>query len=169
MTPEITLTTNRLKLRVLKPKDAAGYSQLGVSYRSTGPIDNEQKAREYLSKEEKDSFDIGIFLGDELVGTIEVCHMSWFDNEGAEICYTVKESHRNKGVATEACKGIINYLFSSMKMHKIYADTIEDNIASQRILEKLGFKLEGTIRDRRKKNGTWLDELQYGLLEDEWH
>ena len=55
-----------------------------------------------------------------------------------------------------------------MKYRKIYADTNQYNIVSQKTLLKIGFKLEGRIRERRKVKGRWTDELDYGLLRKEW-
>ena len=170
MRPKFLLHSKRLTFRPLELADAAQYALLGVSFRSTGKIDNAVKAKKYFLKsyDSKDSFDVGIFLSDKLIGTIEVCHMSWIGYKGAEICYSIQKKHWSHGYATEACRTVIDYCFSKMKLHKIYADTWPDNIASQRVLEKLGFTLEGRIREKHYSKGKASDELDYGLLRREW-
>jgi len=166
------LNSERLIIRPLEVKDAEAYSKLGCSYRSTGPIDNPKKAKQYIKKSLKseDSFDVGIFLKDsnEMIGTIELCHMKWFNFKAGEICYTIHQDHWGKGFATEATKAFIDYCFKEMNFRKVYADTVPDNVGSQKVLEKLNFTLEGTIRERHFKDGKWIDELDYGLLRDEW-
>jgi len=169
----LALKSERLFLRPLEFKDSSEYSELGVSYRSMGKINTLVKAKKWLTKSinSEDSCEIGIFLKDEqkLIGTIELCHMRWFDFKAGELCYTVHKNYREKGIATEAVSQVIDFCFKKMKFRKVYADTVPSNIASQRVLEKLGFKLEGTIRERHFKKGKWVDELDYGLLKKEWN
>ena len=169
---KLKLETERLIVKILSLKDAESYSKLGVSYRSTGKINNTQKAEEYIKKshKSKDSFDLGIFLKEnkKLIGTIELCHMNWFDFKAGEISYTIHKEHRKKGYVTEAIEPLIDYCFKNMKFIKIYADTEPNNIASNKVLKKLNFKLEGRIRKRHLKKGKWVDELDYGLLKEEW-
>jgi RimJ/RimL family protein N-acetyltransferase len=170
MKKKFVLKSERLILRPLELKDTLEYSKLGVSYRRFGKVNTLEKARKWIRKSLKaeDSFDVGIYLSDEMIGTIEFCHMSWFDYKGGEICYTIKKKFRGKGYGTEALRVFVKYCFNEMKLHKVYADTDKDNIASRRILEKVGFKLEGVIRERRKVKGKWMDEYDYGLLRREF-
>jgi len=71
MNTSFTLHTERLILKPLVLADASAYSLLGVSYRSTGALDNEIKAQEYLKKslQSEDSFDVGIFLDEKLTSS----------------------------------------------------------------------------------------------------
>jgi ribosomal-protein-alanine N-acetyltransferase len=45
---------------------------------------------------------------------------------------------------------------------------VADNVASTRVLEKVGMRLEGRLRDKEYDKGRWWDRLLYGLLGDEW-
>lgn len=165
----INLRTERTILRNANLKDAQEYSKIGISTFSQGEINTTKKARKCLSDnaKDKDSVEVAVILKEtgELIGHIELCHMSWWE-KGVEICRHFRKEYRGKGYGTEAARVLINYLFKK-GFRKIYADTNPDNIAAQRSLKKLGFRLEGRVRERRKINGKWTDELDYGLLRGE--
>lgn len=164
----------RIILRPLKESDADAYIKVDDSARINGKkvkIDNLIKAKKFIKQSWiYDSCYLGIFLkeNNELIGRIELCHMSWWDNNTGELAYKIIKKFRRKGFATEAIKILIDYCFKKLKYRKIYADTDQYNIPSQKTLIKAGFKLEGRIRERRKIKGKWLDELDYGLLKKEW-
>ena len=84
------------------------------------------------------------------------------------IGYKLLPSERNKGYCTEAVKIIVDYLFLSKNIVRIQAETNPRNIASQRVLEKVGFKKEGLIRKSVFVKGRWEDGLLYSLLREEW-
>jgi len=171
MKPKITqIETERLILREATLEDAEAYAKLGLATYSSGRINNPKVARKYLqdSFSNDDSIEVAVILKAEnaLIGHIELCHMKRFE-QGIEICYHLRRKYWGKGYATESSRAIIHYCFTKLGYRKIYADTEPTNLASQRVLEKLGFKLEGRIRQRRKIKGVWTDELDYGLLRGE--
>jgi RimJ/RimL family protein N-acetyltransferase len=53
-------------------------------------------------------------------------------------------------------------------MHRIWAHCAADNVGSAHVLEKLGMKLEGRLREKEFYKGKWWDKLIYGILIDEW-
>lgn len=66
-----------------------------------------------------------------------------------ELGYVLGEKYQHKGYALEAVEAIISYLFSEKKLYMIEAKYNERNTASGRLLSKLGFKVDGILRDRR--------------------
>lgn len=66
-----------------------------------------------------------------------------------ELGYVLGEKYQHKGYAIEAVETIISYLFLERKLYMIEAKYNENNIASGRLLSKLGFKTDGILRDRR--------------------
>ena len=58
--------------------------------------------------------------------------------------------------------------FQELKLHRISSWCIADNVASVRVLERLGMRMEGRLREERYFKKRWWDTLLYGLLEDEW-
>ena len=62
---------------------------------------------------------------------------------------------------------MVAYGFSELGLHRISSWCIADNVASARVLEKVGFQLEGRLRENEYFKGRWWDTLLYGLLESE--
>ena len=85
-----------------------------------------------------------------------------------EIGYTIIPSERSKGYCTEAVKIIVDYLFLSRDIVRIQAGTNPRNVASQRVLEKAGFRKEGLVRKSVFVRGKWEDGLLYSILREEW-
>jgi len=85
-----------------------------------------------------------------------------------EIGYSLIPSERGKGFCTEAVKIMVDYLFLSRDTRRIQAHTDTRNVASQKVLEKVGFKKEGVIRKSKFIRGEWRDEFLYSILREEW-
>src|SRR5512139_123541 len=87
----------------------------------------------------------------------------------ADIGYELAADQWGHGYATEAARAIVRFGFAELNVHRIWAWCIADNVASARVLERLGLKLEGRLRDKEFFKGRWWDTLMYGILENEWH
>jgi RimJ/RimL family protein N-acetyltransferase len=89
------------------------------------------------------------------------------DFEG-DIGYELAPQHWGKGYATEAARAMLDFGFRELGLHRISSWCIADNVASARVLERLGMKLEGRLRQNERFKGRWWDTLLYAILEDEW-
>lgn len=85
-----------------------------------------------------------------------------------EIGYALLPNERGKGYGTEALGIMIDYLFLSKEVMRIQAQTDLRNSASQRILEKVGFKKEGILRKNFFMRGELRDIYLYSILREEW-
>jgi RimJ/RimL family protein N-acetyltransferase len=85
-----------------------------------------------------------------------------------EIGYALVPSERDKGYCTEAIKIMVDYLFLSRDTMRVQAFTDTRNLASQKVLEKAGFKKEGVSRKDFFTRGTWTDDCLYSILREEW-
>ena len=85
-----------------------------------------------------------------------------------EIGYILVPSGRGKGYCTEAVNIMVDYLFLSKESRRIQAQTGLRNVASQKVLEKVGFKKEGTLRKNFFVRGEWRDAYIYSILREEW-
>lgn len=85
----------------------------------------------------------------------------------AEIGYWLGELHWGRGYMTEALRAVVSYTFRTLAYHRLEAGHFGWNMASGRVLEKAGFRLEGCQRERFFKNGEFTDNLVYGLLREE--
>ena len=85
-----------------------------------------------------------------------------------EIGYSLVPSERGKGFCSEAVKIMVDYLFLSKDIMRIQAQTDQRNAASQKVLEKAGFKKEGTLRKNFFMRGELRDCYIYSILREEW-
>lgn len=72
----------------------------------------------------------------------------------------------NRGYMTEAMREVIRIAFDGMGLHRIEANIIPRNVRSRRVVEKLGFTLEGMSRKYLRINGVWEDHLHYVVLNE---
>ena len=86
----------------------------------------------------------------------------------ADIGFELSPDFWGRGFATEAGKTMVEFGFSELKLHRISSWCIADNAASSRVLEKLGLRLEGRLRQNEYFKGRWWDTLVYGLLAEDW-
>jgi [ribosomal protein S5]-alanine N-acetyltransferase len=73
-----------------------------------------------------------------------------------------------QGYATEAAREMVRFGFAELGLHRIWAQCVADNAASVRVLEKIGLRREGRLREADWFKGRWWDGLIYGMLDDEW-
>lgn len=85
-----------------------------------------------------------------------------------ELAYWLLPEFRGNGHASEAVSLLIDHGFDALELHRIYAQTLESNAASQGFLESLGFTLEGQFREHHFMEGRRQDTYYYGLLRSEW-
>lgn len=86
----------------------------------------------------------------------------------ANIGYGMARVYWRHGYTTEALRALLTFGFSTMQLNRIQADLMTDNLPSMRLLEKLGFQVEGVMRER----GFWKDEFHdlhhFALLKRDW-
>lgn len=91
------------------------------------------------------------------------------DPRQVRIGYSLARAYWNQYYASEAVARMVDYLFGELHLHRIAADCDPENMASFRLLERLGFRREAHfIESFPLGNGRWGDEYYYGLLEHEW-
>ena len=85
-----------------------------------------------------------------------------------EIGYSLVPDERRKGYCSEAVEIMVDYLFLSKDIPRIQAHTDIENVASQKVLEKAGFKKEGILRKESFFRGEWRSSCVYSILREEW-
>lgn len=86
----------------------------------------------------------------------------------AELGYELAPDAWGNGYATEAARAMVSFGFSDLGLHRISAQCIAENVASVRVLQRLGMKQEGRLREKEHFKGRWWDVLLFGLLAEEW-
>ncbi len=104
------------------------------------------------------------FKGD-LAGGIGLHPQHDISRMNAELGYWIAEQYWGLGIATRAVKLLAGKGFELMGVSRIYARPFGTNVASQRVLQKAGFKLEAIIPGGFIKNGRYIDEHIYAIRE----
>lgn len=86
----------------------------------------------------------------------------------SEIGYLLARPHWGKGIAAEALTLVLDQLFLVENYRRVFADTDPDNVYSRRLLERLGFQLEGVLRAEWETHIGIRDTTLYGLLKEDW-
>jgi RimJ/RimL family protein N-acetyltransferase len=89
------------------------------------------------------------------------------ESRQGDIGYEIAPAFWGQGYATEAARAMLDFGFTNLRLHRIWARCLAENTASQRVLEKLGMRLEGRLRQDEYFKGRWWDTLIYAILEDE--
>lgn len=82
----------------------------------------------------------------------------------AQIGCTLARAHQGQGIAAEAVSRLVEYLFADLGLHRVIGVCDLENQASRRLLERLGFHLEGVFRENVLFKGAWGSECVYALL-----
>jgi RimJ/RimL family protein N-acetyltransferase len=102
----------------------------------------------------------GALIGDVAVGRTHGGSM-------AEIGYTLAPSARGAGLATEAVRAVVSQLFAE-GVHRVYAGLDPANVASAKLLRRLGFRHEGRFIQAEQVRGRWCDDDRFAVLATEW-
>ena len=114
-----------------------------------------------------ESFRWFISFDGQIVGTVSLKNISHSMGYG-EIGYGLSESHHGKGIATAAVRLLVDKVFAETNLRRLVAYVHEENQASRRVLEKLGFQEEGLLREHYVIQGVPVNEVLYALLKREW-
>lgn len=175
-----TLRTERLVLRKMTLDDAEFYLRnfsdpTVVELTGFEPPKDLESAREELKEYCIDIFtsNAGIRWGITLRGSPELIgtcgFYKWVKRAyHAEIGYDLLAEHRDKGIMTEALAAMLDYLFGTVGMNRVYALIDPRNEASIGLVEGLGFKREGVLRESTYFRGRFLDDVVYSVLAREW-
>lgn len=101
-----------------------------------------------------------------LVGAITLSNVRRGVAETGTLGYWIGQPFAGHGYGTAAARAMVAYAFDELKLHRVDAACVPDNVASRRVLEKAGFALEGRARAYLKINGAWADHLLFGAVND---
>lgn len=171
-----TLSTARLVLRPLRLEDAAPlfamYSDIEfMRYWSFPVMKRFEQAVDYLARRMQGSAaEWEIVWAIELAATREVIGLcSLFNVEmaskRAEIGFGLQHPFWGQGYMSEAARAVVDCAFDVLRLRRLEADIDPRNVASARVVERLGFVREGLLRERWLIDGRVADSAIYGLLQ----
>ena len=125
--------------------------------------------REWQSEVPRRRFQLAIILREDgrLIGNCGIRRKPDNDWE-ADLGYELSPQYWGHGYATEAARAMVDFGFRQLDLQRISSWCIADNVASARVLERLGFVQEGRLRRNEFFKGRWWDTLLYALLAEEW-
>ena len=155
MQPPSTITTERLILRQPTDQDAelifeqyAGDLDV-TKYLSWQPHKSMAQTNEYLERcitawQEKSAFPFVLIRRNDarLIGMVEIR----IDNFKADLGYVLAKSLWGKGYMSEAVKALVDWSLKQTEIHRVWAVCDTENVASARVLEKVGMKREGILK-----------------------
>ena len=173
------LETPRLRLRLLTENDTEAAfrilsNPISMKYYGTAPHkDVEYTRKQYIhlmisrfKYRDAVSFVVTLKETDAYIGHINLVQ---FDRSFhfAEVAYIIDPEYWGKGYGTEALGRAVEFLLKDFKVHKIRASVFSKNLASKRVLEKLGFIQEGCLKDNMIIDGEFVDEYAMALISEE--
>lgn len=102
-----------------------------------------------------------------IIGDIGI-HFFGSENLQVELGITLNKFHQGKGYASEALKGIIDFLFNDLNKHRIMTSIDPDNIDSLNLMERIGFRKEGHFVKSLYWKNNWVDDVIYAILQEDW-
>ena len=102
--------------------------------------------------------------------TVGDANLDWLSERDrtAEVGFIFDPRRHGKGFATEAARAIVDWAFTTAGMHRVIGRTEARNVASARVLEKLGMRLEAHFVENEWVKNEWQSELVYSVLDREW-
>ena len=175
------LVTGRLVLRPFEPGDLAAF----VAYRSDPEVARFQgwdstfsmaDAERFLDEQRGVGFAqpgawLQLAIVDRATGQVHgdcAVHGSAEQPATAEVGVTLARGSQGRGVATEALTAVLDELFGPRQMHRVIAQVDDRNDAVRRLLDRLGFRLEGRLVEADWSKGEWTTLCSYALLDREW-
>ncbi|OQY83467.1 MAG: RimJ/RimL family protein N-acetyltransferase [Chloroflexi bacterium] len=114
-----------------------------------------------------DGYQGGIILDGTPVGTIGMHYVNR-RNRSTEVGYWLAETHGRQGIMTDVARVFVDDAFQRWDLNRVEIRTAAGNLRSQAVALRLGFKLEGVLREIFNHYGTLLDMHVYGMLRREW-
>jgi ribosomal-protein-alanine N-acetyltransferase len=173
-----TLETERLILRKLRLEDAKDLFEYAsdkevtkyVTWEPHKSIEDSINLIKFTHEryEKREGIIWGIVCKEnkKVIGTCDISPVT--KHFRAEIAYALSRDYWGKGIMTEAVKEAIKFGFEKMNLNRIQAMCIPENIGSYRVMEKVGMKYEGLIREYMYIKGKFQDLKLYSILKREY-
>ncbi len=176
----LTLTTEPLVLREFTEGDWQAVHEYAsdsevVRYMEWGP-NTEKETRDFIRRamasygeKPRHDYQFAVVLKEEdrLIGACGL-HVSNPDHQEAWIGYCFNRHHWGKGYATQVARRLLTFGFDELRLHRIFATCDPQNKGSVRVLEKVGMRREGRLREHKWVKGIWRDSFLYAILDHKW-
>ena len=175
--PYPTLTTARLRLRQFREGDAEAMHRCfadteAMRFWNTPThakrIETERAVRRFIDcTPSYYRFWAVADKGSDLCLGLVNYHDGHIRNKRVAIGYIIDPARHRQGLATEAVSAMLRFCFEDLSLHRVQAFIHPENAASRALVEKLGFRREGLLRDNLRVGDDWRDDELYSLLSGE--
>ncbi len=176
----VRIETPRLVLRELRVEDwpeaqVLDRDPLVVRYQLNDVLD-EEGTKKYLassvlaaSQSPRQVYDFALCLkgDDRLLGRVGL-RVERPEHREAMVWFNLRRDHWRRGLASEALRGLIDFGFSQLGLHRLYGDCDPRNVGSSGVMEKVGMRREAHLRENWWVKGEWCDSFLYAVLEQDW-
>lgn len=180
MSKKLTLATPRLVLRDFQLNDWKAVHEYASDERvveflewgPNAPPDTIQFIEGSIARQRdhpRQIFEFAVVLreSETLIGACGI-RVNPQDAEQAEVGYCYNRRYWAKGYAREACRAVVDFGFTELSLHRIYAMCDSRNAGSAKVLAGAGMRLEGESLQDKKIRGIWRDTLHFAILKEEW-
>jgi RimJ/RimL family protein N-acetyltransferase len=179
--PDYPIETERLRLRPFSRGDVdAVYSYRSradvAEYLFDQPMNHQEcaeavrlRAGQIGFSKEGDKILLGVErkTDNRLIGEVSLIWRSMVDQQ-AEVGYVLHPDAHGQGVATEATRALLAFGFEVVGLHRIYARCDARNVASAKVMARLGMQEEARFREHVQVKGRWDEEVICAILDREW-
>lgn len=150
----------------------ANYDHLKTFMHWVSPEYSLDSARQFISQAiasaaARESLSLGIFRDTRFIGSIGFVNFDWLAKR-TEIGYWISKDQEGNGIVGRSTERLIRYAFAELELNRIEIRCSTANLRSAAIPARLGFKLEGVLREAEFRDGKLHDFNIYGLLAGEW-
>jgi [ribosomal protein S5]-alanine N-acetyltransferase len=177
----MTLQTSRLIFREISTNDLSDihillslpetdkFNTLGIpnSIQETEKIISDWLVGQNARPQTSYIFCLDLVTAKQFIGLIAL-NLGTPNYKTAEVWFKIHLDHWNKGYTTEALEKLIEFGFKELGLHRIEAGCAVENIASIKVLEKVGMTKEGMKRKKLPIRGEWKDNYFYAILEEDF-
>lgn len=136
---------------------------------------SKEQSREFTAesiKEQKGevrkNYDLAITLkSNRLIGACGIDDIKLRNKKG-ELGYCLNKKYWGKGYATETAEALLKLGFDDLELHRIHARCDTRNKKSEKVLERIGMKREGVLREHKMIDGRWRSSYIYSILKSEY-
>ncbi|MDQ1484937.1 MAG: [ribosomal protein S5]-alanine N-acetyltransferase [Actinomycetota bacterium] len=175
----VTLEHGSLKLRPLRLRDAADWRMTRLTNRewlepweaTTPGVVPDEAGRGYadaIRALRRDAriglaYPFALMLDEQFAGQVTVGAIARGSANSAYLGYWLSRSFAGRGIMPTALALVVDHCFGPAGLHRVEANIRPENVASRRVVEKLGFRMEGTRERYIHISGFWRDHLSYAL------
>lgn len=177
----ITLKGEKVYLRALEPEDldfvyqAENDEHLWQLSSTVTPF-SKDTIKQYLEHALRDIYDVKqlrlVICNQKSSQAIGMIDLFEFDPKNRRVglgILILEKANRGLGFGAEAIQLLINYCFKHLEVHQVYAHILENNIPSIKLFEHLGFEQTSCLKDWRRDEGKFYNELIYQLINTNVH